>query len=136
MFARFLGAGVAALVAVSLMGIGMMMRWDAQQVAPPDRATSTLARTLTQDAREGPTATGDWAIIRANSAHDMLVVEIEAERFEEARRIAAQLIEPIKTRGYVEILVYIRQPGRKEPAVRRVQWTPRGGYVESTYVDR
>lgn len=136
MFARILGAGVAALVAVSMAGIGVVMRRDAQQIVPPDRTTSTLARTLTQEGRRGDMADDAWVVTEASSADHMLVVEVEAKRLEEGRRIATQIVAPMQARGYEEILIYIRQPGRREPAVRRVQWTPRGGYVETTYADR
>lgn len=136
MFAKILGAGVASLVAMSLTGVGMLMRSDAQRVTPPAGATSTLARTLTDNARTPQAPRVGWTVTKATSAHHMMVVDIDAERLDEARGIAIQIVEPVRTHGYDEILIYVRQPGMREPAVRRIQWTPRGGYVESSFADR
>ena len=56
------------------------------------------------------------------------------EYLNEARAIAQQLVEPVKSR-YAEILIYYHRPGRPDPlAPRRVQWTPTEGYVETVYV--
>ncbi|MSO45273.1 MAG: hypothetical protein EXQ59_00685 [Acidobacteria bacterium] len=136
MFAKYLGAGIAYLVAVSLTGVSRMMLWEAE-IAPTDRTTSTLVRTLTRLARrEGGATAAAWAITKATSAHQALVLDVEADHLEHALDIAMQIVEPVRTRDYEEILIYVRQPERREPAVRRIQWTPRGGYVEMTYSER
>jgi hypothetical protein len=77
-----------------------------------------------------------WTVVGATSAHHVMVVEVEAQRAEQARAIAVQIVEPLRDR-YEEVLVYVRRPGTsKELAARRIQWTPRGGYVESVYAER
>jgi hypothetical protein len=137
MFARFLGAGVASLVTMALIGVGIMMRADAHRATPPQNATSTLARTLTRAVHsQADIQRIGWTVTRATSAHHMMVVDVEARRLDEAKGIASQIVEPVRSRGYEEILIYVRQPGMREPAVRRIQWTPRGGYVETSYADR
>jgi hypothetical protein len=75
-------------------------------------------------------------VTKATAAQHMMVVHVDAERLNDARGIAVQIVEPVRTRGYDEILIYVRQPGNRTPAVRRIQWTPRGGYVETTFVDQ
>ena len=48
--------------------------------------------------------------------------------------IAIQIMKPVRSRGYEEILVYVRVPGGDiDAATRRIQWTPNGGYVETVY---
>jgi hypothetical protein len=71
---------------------------------------------------------GGWTVTRAYSAHSTMVVEVETERPSEAMTIAHEVVEPLKYR-YDEVLIYTRQPEAPD-AARRVQWTPRGGYVE------
>jgi hypothetical protein len=75
-----------------------------------------------------------WTVSRAYSGHHMMVVEVEAERVTDASKIAAQVVEPLKAR-YDEVLIYIRSPHQRadDLAARRIQWTPRGGYVETIY---
>jgi len=75
-----------------------------------------------------------WTVTRAYSAHHMMVVEVEAERLADGSKIAAQVVEPLKDR-YDEVLIYLRNPGHRadDLAARRIQWTPRAGYVESVY---
>ena len=75
-----------------------------------------------------------WTVTRAYSAHHMMVVEVEADRVTSGTSVAAQLVEPLKHR-YDEVLIYIREPGQRadDLPARRIQWTPRAGYVESVY---
>ena len=71
-----------------------------------------------------------WSITETRTAHHALIVNVVAQRVSEAPAIAAEIVEPVRHR-YEEILVYVRGPGeRGEPAERRVQWTPKGGYAE------
>jgi hypothetical protein len=69
-----------------------------------------------------------WTVTRAYSAHHTMVVEVEAEPSSQALAIAREVVEPLRNR-YDEVLVYTRRRGAPD-AARRVQWTPRGGYVE------
>jgi hypothetical protein len=75
-----------------------------------------------------------WTVTKAYSAHHMMVVEVETDLPDTARQIAAQVVEPLKNR-YDEVLIYVRRPGARaaDLPARRVQWTRRGGYVETVY---
>jgi hypothetical protein len=136
-FGRLLGFGAAALAVATLLGLGMLLRPDPRLKTPASKAATTLARTLNKSAHEraGSPQVG-WAVTKATSAEHTLVVEVDAERLDQARNIAVELVEPVLSRGYQEVLIYVRQPGSRAPTVRRIQWTRSGGYVESTYIDR
>jgi hypothetical protein len=75
-----------------------------------------------------------WTVTKAYSAHHMMVVEVETDLPDTARQIAAQVVEPLKER-YDEVLIYVRRPDtpHDDLPARRVQWTRRGGYVETVY---
>jgi hypothetical protein len=80
----------------------------------------------------GPQGDG-WKVVHQLSAHHVLVLEVETTRVQEAAAIAQQLAEPVHDR-YSEIMVYFYRPGRRGGApATRVQWTPKGGYLETTY---
>jgi hypothetical protein len=137
MIAKLIGAGVASLAALGLLGVGLALRPAPQLHTPAEKAASVLTRALNKSARDAAdTPRIGWVVTRATSAQHMMVVDVDAERLSEARGIAIQIVEPVRSHGYDEILVYVRQPGSREAAVRRIQWTPRGGYVESTFSDR
>jgi hypothetical protein len=137
MVPRVLGAGVASLVVLAMVGVMSLMRTPTQNIIPPDQATSRLARAINKVAADtADTPRVGWRVTRATAAQHMMVVHVDAERLDEARGIAVQIVEPVRSHGYDEILIYVRQPGRRDAAVRRVQWTPRGGYAESTFEDR
>jgi hypothetical protein len=136
MFPKLLGAGVASLAVLGLLGLGIVLRPAPRLRTPTDKATSTLARTITRMARDAAsTPRIGWAVTKATAAQHMMVVDVDAERLDDATGIAVQIVEPVRS-NYDEILIYVRQPGRSTPTVRRIQWTPRGGYVESTYADQ
>jgi hypothetical protein len=137
MFPKLLGAGVATVAVLGLIGLGFLLRPPPHLSMPAEKAATTLARTLNKAARDAAGAPQiGWAVTRATSAENMMVVDVEAEQLSDARAIAIQIVEPVRSRGYDEILIYVRQPASRTPVVRRIQWTPRGGFVESTYSDR
>ena len=74
-----------------------------------------------------------WYVRNMATAHGAFVIEVEAEDPEQTEAISRALVEPIKA-GYAEILVYINRLGDdSDLPARRVQWTPRDGYVELSY---
>ena len=75
----------------------------------------------------------DWKVTHANSAHRAFVVEVEAEHPDRAREIAGEIVDPVRSKGYDEILIYIRPLGHPDGPTRRFQWTPAAGFVESDY---
>ena len=75
----------------------------------------------------------DWYVRNMATAHGAFVIEVEAKDPSQTETIARTLIEPIKD-DYVEILVYVNQLGDdSDLPARRMQWTPRDGYVEISY---
>ena len=74
-----------------------------------------------------------WVITHTTAAHETMVVTLQARAPDQALRIAREIVEPVRTR-YKEILIYVWPPGdsRGMPA-RRVQWTVRGGYIETVF---
>jgi hypothetical protein len=75
-----------------------------------------------------------WIVTRATSARRAMVIDVEADEPGEAQKIAAEIVEPLRPKHYEEVLIYVRPIGSPLNAVtRRVQWTPRGGFVETAY---
>lgn len=79
----------------------------------------------------GPAPPPRWTITHRVAAHRALVVEVETRHPEEALTIARAIIEPEASR-FGEVLVFLNPPGRRD-MLRRVQWTPSRGYVETLY---
>ena len=126
-------AVIGGVVWLSVMVlIAMTMRWYEQprQVARLP-AVSTLLKELNA-ARAPSLKEGEsWVVTKVTSAHHMLVVNVDADRLENAQAIATEIVEPVRDRKFDEVLVYIWQKdSRKKYADRRVQWTPKGGYTE------
>lgn len=72
-----------------------------------------------------------WTITHRVAAHRALVVEVDARHPEEAMDIARAISEPERGR-FDEILIFVNRPRRRD-MLRRVQWTPQHGYVETVY---
>ena len=111
MVARLLAAAVASLVVIALAGV------TAYLSERPFRALPA------------------WTVTKATAANYTMVVEVDAARIDQALRIAEEIVAPVRSRGYQEVLVYVHPLGRHGATteIRRVQWTPRGGYVETVY---
>jgi hypothetical protein len=137
---RILLIGVWGLAGAGVLMLGVLVV-GLRPARPESRAALMVTRPDAQSAsepsvarppRQGAAGHG-WTVTRSLSAHRVMVVEIEAERVDDARRIAIQIVEPLKER-YAEILIYAYRRGSEAGlAARRVQWTPRGGYVEVDY---
>jgi ribosomal protein S18 acetylase RimI-like enzyme len=128
---RLLAAAVASLAAAGLFAALLIVSADTRRLNVAPDATSTLAHTLNR--AHPPTLWPSWTVLQANSAHHALVVDVEARRVEQAREIAEQIVKPVRSRGYQEILIYVRPVNNPTGAMRRVQWTPRTGFVETAY---
>jgi hypothetical protein len=86
-----------------------------------------------QPPRQRYNALARWTLTEHLSAHNVLIGQVETEFLDEAMFIAQQLTEPLKDK-YAEVLIYFHRPGRPDTlAPRRVQWTPKNGYVETRY---
>lgn len=75
-----------------------------------------------------------WTITEQLSAHHVAVATVETRHLDEAMGIAREIIEPMRERGYSEIVIYFHRPGRPDTLPpRKVQWTPHDGYVITDY---
>jgi hypothetical protein len=129
---------LASLAVVALFGTALLRppRNPAQPTAAA-KGAADLTRALGRvEVGSGRLRMPAWTVVGATSAHHVMVIDVEAQRPEQARAIAVQLVEPLRDR-YEEVLVYVRRPGTSEElAARRIQWTPRSGYTEMVYTPR
>lgn len=111
MVARVLAAAVASLVVIALAGVMLSL------FKRPFRALPA------------------WTVTKTTAANYTMVVNVDAARMDQALEIAEAIVAPVRARGYQEVLVYVHPLGRHDATteIRRVQWTPRGGYVETNY---
>lgn len=131
MVPRLLAFGGASLAMVALLAFAQFVSRDARRTDFGQYATSTLEYAIN---RARPVERfPSWTATKTQSAHHALVVNVEARRVEEAREIAELVVRQVRSRGYQEILIYIYTVGNPAGPMRRVQWTPRTGYVETAY---
>lgn len=131
MAARWIGVVGALLGIVAFVEVTRNISAPARHANEGPDTTSSLTYSLNR--AHPPALWPSWRVMQANSAHNVLVVDVDAQRVEQARQIADQIVEPVRSRGYHEILIYVRETGNPDGAMRRVQWTPRRGFVESAY---
>ena len=131
MVGRLLAAGGASIFVIGLFAATLYVSSGARNINAAPPASSALARDLGRP--QATTLWPAWTVTMANTAHHALVVDVEARRVDQARQIAEQIVEPVRSRGYQEILIYIRKAGDPDAPMRRIQWTPKTGYVESAY---
>ena len=129
-------------LAVALGVQAYVLRSQRAVVAPPSpeaTASRTAAAVLTDALRNaGSRSPGGmaWRVTQVNAADDVMVVDVEAERPDEAQTIAQEIVAPLAD-SYLEVLIYVRgRDGTADGSVRRVRWTPDTGYIETTYSDR
>ncbi|HET9568003.1 MAG TPA: hypothetical protein VFP16_06510 [Vicinamibacterales bacterium] len=124
-----ISGGVVWLLSIGL--IAFAVHWSDRPRVPPLAAVPTLLRELSA-ARASQFKEGEaWVVTKVTSAHHVLLVNIDAEQVGNAQTIAAEIVAPVKERGFDEILVYVWRTHKHKPfADRRVQWTPQGGYTE------
>ena len=154
---RLLGLGLHAWFRLGLLGCAaalLVLNWNIRRL-PPDAGGAVPAGgaegeleivtldALPEPATDRPGEPGEpgepslvndgWYVRNMATAHGAFVIEVEAEDPEESETISRALIEPIKD-DYAEILVYVNRMGDdSDLPARRVQWTPRDGYVELSY---
>lgn len=134
MQSRLLVAGVAWLAAVGLFAA--LINWSVRppRPSPTPPAVTDLVRALNKLESRAPNARHEpWTVTRATSAHRAMVIDVEADRPETAKQIAGELVAPLRGK-YDEVLIYVRPTGNPTAAaVRRIQWTPHDGFVETSY---
>ena len=132
--ARLFLAGVAWLAAFGLFAA--IVVWSARpRPTPTPPALTDLVRALNRMETPSPFAKHEpWTVTRATSARHAMVIDVEADKPEDAHQIAVELVEPLRLKNYEEVLIYVRPIGSPLHAlVRRIQWTPQGGFVETSY---
>jgi hypothetical protein len=132
---RILLAAGGGLVAILLLiGAMALMSSELRPMSVAPLNTSSLAPLLALKPSTSSAESPEWNVVMANSAHRAMVVEAETERPELASAIADEIVKLARPRGYVEVLVYVRQKGQgPDGRVQRIQWTPAGGYVKTSF---
>jgi len=116
----------------ALVGLAAAMQGSGSTRPPRSLAANALARSI-NDAQPMAGRRWPWTATSATSAMRELVVHVEAFDVEQARQIAAAIVEPRREK-FDDILIYVhRVGGSRDLAARRVEWTPRGGYDEIVY---
>jgi hypothetical protein len=126
-----------ALGIASLMHVFGMFRSDpdtppvsSSDLCPPERAGFLTAEMLRY-----PCSTNGvrWKLLSSVSAHRAMVIRIEMRDPLQAAPVAQRLVDREGDR-FDEVLVYVLRSDDPQPVLtRRIQWTPRGGYVTSEY---
>ncbi len=141
-----LGLGLHAWFRLGLAGCAvalLVLNWNLRRApaetggAPPggelEVVTVDTVPGGSPDADEPSLVNEGWYVRNMATAHGAFVIEVEADDPDQTDTISRALIEPIKD-DYAEILVYInRTDDDSDLPARRVQWTPRDGYVELVY---
>jgi len=130
---RLIVAGVAWLAAFGLFAA--LVAWSARpRPTPTPPAVTALVRALNKMETPSPFGRHEpWIVTRATSARRAMVIDVEADKPEDARNIAEALVAPLRAK-YEEVLIYVRPIGSPiNTLTRRIEWTPRGGFVETTY---
>ena len=131
MVPRLLAFGGASLAMAALLAFTQFVSQDARRTDIGKYAQSTLEYSLNRP--NAGERFPDWTVTKANSAHHALVVDVQARHVEQARKIAEEIVSPMRSRGYQEVLIYIYPVNDPKGAMRRVQWTPRTGFIETLY---
>ena len=124
----------AAWIAV-LGSFAALVEYSARpRPTPTPPAVNDLVRALNKMTTPSPFARHEpWIVTRATSARRAMVIDVEADKPQDARSIAEEIVAPLRSR-YEEVLVYVRPIGSpRNTLTRRIEWTPNGGFVESSY---
>ena len=130
---RLLVAGVAWLAALG--SFAALVEYSARpRPTPTPPAVTDLVRALNKMTTPSPFARHEpWIVTRATSARRAMVIDVEADKPQDARSIAEEIIAPLRGR-YEEVLIYVRPIGSPQSTLtRRIEWTPREGFIETSY---
>ena len=130
---RLLLAGVAWVAAFALFAA--LVQWSARpRPTPTAPAVTALVRALNRMETPSPFGKHEpWVVTRATSARRAMVIDVEADKPQEARNIAEEIVAPLRAK-YEEVLIYVRAIGSPADGLtRRIEWTPRAGFVETAY---
>ena len=125
-------AWVAFAWIAALVGLAAALHGSGSSRPPRPFAANALARSI-NDTQPMASRRWQWTATSATMAMREMVVHVEAFDVSKAGQIAATIVEPRRAQ-FDDILVYVhRVGGSTSLAARRVEWTPRGGYVEIIY---
>jgi hypothetical protein len=130
---RLIVAGVAWLAAFALFAA--LVQWSARpRPTPTQPAATALVKALNKTETPSPFGTHEpWIVTRATSARRAMVIDVEADKPDNALNIATEIVKPLREK-YEEVLIYVRPIGSPVHAVtRRIEWTPGEGFVETSY---
>jgi len=122
--------------AVALLLFAALIQWSGSlpsTVDPSREGVTDLARSLNR--LRPPTRNGrhPWAVTKALSAKGALVLEVVSTKPADAQEIAERLVADVHSQ-YDEILIYVQSVDTsRDRTIHRVAWTPRRGYVASTF---
>src|SRR3989442_5293804 len=104
---RLLFAGVAWLAAFGLFAA--LVTWSVRpRPTPTPPALTDLVRALNKMETPSPFAKREpWTVTRATSARRAMVIDVEADQPENARAIAADLVEPLRA-NHDEVRIDVR----------------------------
>lgn len=133
----FLRLTVVGLVWVAALALfAALLQWSGSpepQIGADRDGVTALARDLNRARPETADGEVTWTVTRATSALRALVVEVDAIDPDTAPDIARLLVNQAGE-GYDEILIYVHALDRtRDPRTRRIEWTPRRGYLASDF---
>jgi hypothetical protein len=130
---RLLVAGVAWLAAIG--SFAALVQYSARpRPTPTPPVVNDLVRALNKMTTPSPFGRHEpWVVTRASAARRAMVIDVEADKPQDARSIAEEIVAPLRAR-YEEVLVYVRPIGSPQHTLtRRIEWTPDGGFIETSY---
>ena len=130
---RLLVAGVAWVAAMG--AFAALVEYSARpRPTPTPPAVTDLVKALNKMTTPSPFGRHEpWIVTRAAAARRAMVIDVEADKPQDARRIAEEIVAPLRAK-YEEVLVYVRPIGSPHNTLtRRIEWTPRGGFIETSY---
>ena len=126
-------AGAAWVAAIG--AFAALIEYSARpRPTPTPPAVTDLVRALNKMTTTSPFGRHEpWIVTRATSARRAVVIDVEADKPQDARMIAEEIVAPLGAR-YEEVLVYVRPIGSPQNTLtRRIEWTPGGGFIETSY---
>jgi hypothetical protein len=135
---HFATAALAATVLVaSVLGVLLATRSRSgpDEAVPEARGIPACLAEAAEDLLDAsalqcwfPAPRGRWRTLSRVSAHRALLVEVEATDLRDAEEIARRFVDDADGR-FAEILIYAEREREPPPRlIKRVQWTPRGGF--------
>lgn len=131
---------VTAMLTVALaLAVGVGVTFQQLSGSPPLAPGQPLAWRIGSTSGTASTTApgasrGAWRVVDHLSGHHVAMIHVETDRPNDALRVATVLVEPLKADKYSEVLVYVHRVGHGEGMpVRRIQWSPRTGYIETVY---